>query len=120
MRLGKEREELGVIFDQVGAPTYARDLANTILEIIPQIKNDTVEVFHYSNEGVCSWYDFSKIIFGIKKVNIKVNAITTDKYPTAAKRPFYSVLNKRKIKETYKVKIPFWKDSLELCIEKLK
>ena len=120
LRLGKEREELGVIFDQVGAPTYARDLANTILEIIPQIKNDTVEVFHYSNEGVCSWYDFSKIIFGIKKVNIKVNAITTDKYPTAAKRPFYSVLNKRKIKETYKVKIPFWKDSLELCIEKLK
>ena len=120
LRLGKEREELGVIFDQVGAPTYARDLANTILEIIPQIKNDTVEVFHYSNEGVCSWYDFSKIIFGIKKVNIKVNAITTYKYPTAAKRPFYSVLNKRKIKETYKVKIPFWKDSLELCIEKLK
>lgn len=116
LRLGSEREELSVIFDQVGTPTYARDLAIVILEVLPQLDNNEVEVFHFSNEGVCSWYDFAKAIFEIKDLPVKVNPIQTFQYPTPAKRPFYSVLNKSKIKDKYKVDIPYWKESLTNCL----
>jgi dTDP-4-dehydrorhamnose reductase len=112
LRLGSEREQLGVIVDQIGTPTYARDLAKTILGILPKINNKNIELFHFSNEGVCSWYDFAKAIFEIKGLNVKVNAIETFQYPTAAKRPSYSVLNKSKIKNKFQIEIPHWKDSL--------
>ena len=119
LRLGSERKEFGVIVDQIGTPTYARDLAKTILEILPRIINENVELFHYSNEGVCSWYDFAKAIFEIKGVVVKVNTIQTNQYPTAAKRPNYSVLNKSKFKNKFQVNITNWRDSLMYCMEQL-
>lgn len=119
LRLGKERDRLGVIFDQVGTPTYARDLAKTILEILPQIKNESPEIYHYSSEGVTSWYDFSKTIFELSKINCDVNAITAEEYPLPAPRPYYSLLNKVKIKNDFNISIPYWKDSLKECIELL-
>ncbi|MDF1880898.1 dTDP-4-dehydrorhamnose reductase [Sulfurimonas sp. MAG313] len=117
LRLGKERDSLGVIFDQVGTPTYARDLAQVILDAVPKLKNDSVEIYHYSNEGVCSWYDFSKAIFELSHVNCEVNAIETFQYPTPAKRPSYSILNKSKIKKEFEISVPYWKDSLKDCLK---
>ena len=98
LRLGKEREGINVIFDQVGSPTYARDLAEAILFILPKLDNKTVETYHYSNEGVASWYDFSQAIFELADVDCKVTAIEAKRYPAPAKRPQYSFLNKSKIK----------------------
>jgi len=117
LRLGKEKESLGVIFDQVGTPTYARDLALTILDIIPKIDNEKVEIYNYSNEGVLSWYDFAKEIMRMAKLDCKINPIETFQYPTPAKRPHYSLLNKSKIKTTFNIEIPFWKDSLDECLK---
>jgi dTDP-4-dehydrorhamnose reductase len=119
LRLGQEKEELGVIFDQVGSPTYAKDLAYTILEILPQIKNTNVEIYNYSNEGVLSWYDFAKEIMKMAKIECKINPIETLQYPTPATRPHYSLLNKKKIKEVFKIEIPFWKDGLDDCLKRL-
>ncbi len=116
LKLGREREELGVIFDQVGTPTYARDLAKTILDILPKLNNSQTEVFHYSNEGVCSWYDFAKAIFEITNIDCVVNPIETIEYPTPANRPHYSLLNKAKIKNEYNITIPYWRDSLKQCL----
>tara|TARA_B110000091_G_scaffold213160_1_gene261763 strand:- start:1929 stop:2813 length:885 start_codon:yes stop_codon:yes gene_type:complete len=113
LRLGKERDELNVVADQIGTPTNAADLAKAILDILPKIENKEVEFFHYSNEGVCSWFDFAKAIFEIQDLRIKINPIETWQFPTPAKRPFYSVLNKNKIKEKYKMEVPFWRDSLK-------
>ena len=117
LRLGKEKEQLGVIYDQVGTPTYARDLAKTILEILPKIDNETVEIYNYSNEGVLSWYDFAKEIMRMAKLDCQVNPIETREYPTPAKRPHYSLLNKSKIKEQFNLSIPYWKDSLDVCLK---
>ena len=119
LRLGKEKEELGVIFDQVGTPTYAKDLAITILDIIPQIDNQKVEIYNYSNEGVLSWYDFAKEIMKMAKLNCKINPIETYQYPTPAKRPHFSLLNKNKIKSTFNIEIPYWKDGLDDCLRRL-
>ena len=119
LRLGKEKEELGVIFDQVGTPTYAKDLAITILNIIPQIENQKVEIYNYSNEGVLSWYDFAKEIMKMAKLNCKVKAIETYQYPTPAKRPHFSLLNKSKIKQKFNIEIPYWKDGLDDCLKRL-
>jgi dTDP-4-dehydrorhamnose reductase len=119
LRLGKEKEQLGVIFDQVGTPTYAKDLAKTILEIVPKIENDTVEIYHYSNEGVLSWYDFAKEIMRMAKLDCHINPIETKDYPTPAQRPHYSLLNKSKIKNTFTIEIPYWKDSLDECLKKM-
>jgi len=112
LRLAETRDEISVVADQIGSPTNAADLAETILSILPQVSNETVELFHYSNEGVCSWYDFAKAIFDIKSIDIEVNAIESTEYPTAAERPFYSVLNKERIKEVFQIETPFWKDSI--------
>lgn len=117
LRLGKERDELNVVADQIGTPTNASDLAKAILTIIPKIKSKHIEIYHFSNEGVCSWYDFAKAIFELSEISVKVKPIETSQYPTPAKRPFYSVLNKSKIKEVYKLDIPYWKDSLIKCIK---
>lgn len=123
LRLGKERDELGVIYDQVGTPTYAHDLADTLLRITKKIINQEVSnyagIYHFSNEGACSWYDFSKEIFTFAQIDCNVKPLETFEYPTPAKRPHYSVLNKRKIKETFGITIPYWKDSLYNCLKKL-
>lgn len=119
LRLGKEKESLGVIFDQVGTPTYAKDLAKAILEILPKINNTQTEIYNYSNEGVASWYDFAQEIMKMAKLTCKVNPIETSQYPTPAKRPHYSLLNKSKIKNEYTIEIPYWKDSLKACLCKM-
>lgn len=117
LRLGKERESLGVIFDQVGTPTYAKDLAEAILDMLPNINNSKVEIYNYSSEGVLSWYDFAKEIMRMAKIDCLINPIETKDYPTPAKRPHYSLLNKAKIKEEFHLTIPFWKDSLDECLK---
>ena len=117
LRLGREKESLGVIFVQVGTPTYARDLAKTILDILPKIENSKVEIYNYSNEGVLSWYDFAKEIMKMAKLDCKINPIETFQYPTPAKRPHYSLLNKSKIKSTFNIEITYWKDSLDECLK---
>jgi len=119
IRLGKERDSLGVIFDQVGTPTYARDLAKTILDILTKVGTQEVEVYHYSNEGVLSWYDFAKEIMRMAKIECEVNPIETKEYPTPATRPHYSLLNKAKIKKDFNLNIPYWKDSLDNCLKVL-
>jgi len=119
LRLGTERDQLGIIYDQIGSPTYAYDLAKTILDILPKLETTTVEMYHYTNEGVCSWYDFAKAIFEIKSIDCKVSAIPSSAYPTKATRPHYSVLNKEKIKTEFDIEIPYWRDSLKACLEKL-
>jgi dTDP-4-dehydrorhamnose reductase len=116
LRLGRDRDALGVIFDQVGTPTYARDLAQAILEILLKIKNEKPEIYHYSNEGCASWFDFAKAIFELSGVECNVNPITTDQYPTPATRPHYSLLNKAKIKNDFNLTIPYWRDSLKECL----
>ena len=118
IRLGKERDSLGVIFDQIGTPTYARDLARAIFAAISQ--GVVPGVYHFSNEGVCSWYDFTKAIHRLAGITAcKVKPLHTEEYPTKAKRPHYSVLDKTKIKETYHIEIPYWMDSLQSCIAEL-
>lgn len=118
IRLGKEKTELGVIFDQIGTPTYARDLAVAIMTAVD--KGIETGVYHFSNEGVISWYDFTKAIHRIAGIkDCKVRPLHTSEYPTAANRPAYSVLDKTKIKQTYGIEIPYWEDSLKECIERL-
>ena len=118
IRLGKERDSLGVIFDQIGTPTYARDLARAIFAAIRQCV--VPGVYHFSNEGVCSWYDFTKAIHRLAGITTcSVKPLHTSEYPTKAKRPHYSVLDKTKIKETYHIEIPYWMDSLQSCIAEL-
>jgi dTDP-4-dehydrorhamnose reductase len=112
LRLAETKDVISVVSDQIGSPTNAADLAEAVLNILSQVSNETVELFHYSNEGVCSWYDFTKAVFEIKGVSINVNPIESSQYPTPAKRPFYSVLNKSRIKQLYNIKIPHWKKSL--------
>ena len=119
LRLGKERDELSVIFDQVGTPTYAYDLAKSILDKVDNLKKSPFTIYHYSNEGVLSWYDFAKEIMKMAKLECSVTPIETKDYPTSAKRPNYSVLNKSKIKQELGITIPYWKDSLSQCLIKL-
>ncbi len=120
LRLGRQKDELGVIFDQVGTPTYARDLAKTILDILPKITNEKVEIYNYSNEGVLSWYDFAKEIMRMAKLDCKVDPIESSAYPTPATRPHFSLMNKSKIKDEFDITIPYWKDSLDRCLKILK
>ena len=118
IRLGKEKTELGVIFDQVGTPTYAKDLATAIFTAIN--KGIVPGIYHFSNEGVTSWYDFTKAIHRIAGITTcHVKPLHTTEYPTPAARPHYSVLDKTKIKNTYGIEIPHWEDSLQECISKL-
>lgn len=118
LRLGAERTELGVVFDQIGTPTYARDLARTIHHIL--CRAIIPGIYHYSNEGACSWYDFTKAIFTLGGItNCLLKPLHTEEYPTPAARPHYSVLDKSKIKQTYGIEVPYWMDSLRECIELL-
>ena len=124
LRLGKERDELNVVSDQIGSPTYATDLAGAILEIIKnkefREEDQATQIYHYSNEGEISWHDFAKEIFKIAKTNCKVNPITTQQYPTPAKRPKNTLMNKNKIIEKFGVKNANWKEPLNTCITTLK
>ena len=118
MRLGREREQLGVVFDQIGTPTYARDLARVILLAVD--RGIVPGVYHFSNEGVTSWYDFTKAIHRLAGIDsCQVSPIHTEDYPVPAPRPHYSVLDKSKIKRTYGIDIPWWEDSLKACIKAL-
>lgn len=125
LRLGKERPALRVVYDQIGTPTYARDLAQVLLDIIQKAENDIVDrnllqgIYNYSNEGVTSWYDFAKAIFEISKIDCKVTPIETKDYPTPAKRPPFSVLHKNKIKTAFGVEIPHWREGLKRCLTTL-
>jgi len=121
LRLGKERESISVVCDQVGTPTYARDLAQSILHILAQKKHSKeVTLYHYTNEGLCSWYDFAEMIFELSHISCQVNPIPSKDYPTPAKRPHYSVLNKSKIKDTFDIAIPHWIQSLKSCLKEMK
>ncbi|WP_350291508.1 dTDP-4-dehydrorhamnose reductase [uncultured Croceitalea sp.] len=111
LKYGKEMDKLSIVYDQIGTPTYAKDLADVILLLIEKnIKS--YGTYHYSNEGVASWYDFAKAIFEINKITVSVNPIRTDEYPSPAKRPSYSVLDKTKIKDLLGIQIPYWRNSL--------
>lgn len=126
IKLGKERPELGVIYDQTGTPTYARDLASAIMQIMTVTEQQKISdqdfgrVYHYSNEGVASWYDFANAIFSIAEIDVKLKPIRTEAYPTPAKRPHYSVMDKSLIKNTFGIQIPHWRESLEKCMVLLK
>ena len=123
LRLGKERDQLGVVYDQIGVPTYAKDIAEAILAIIDKTTQSDATyggVYHFAPQGVTCWYDFAKAIFEIEGIDCKVNAILSKAYPTPAQRPTYSVLNCDKIKTTFDLKIPYWKDSVKACLAVLK
>ncbi|MCF8332021.1 MAG: dTDP-4-dehydrorhamnose reductase [Bacteroidales bacterium] len=114
LKLSKQKNELGVVYDQIGTPTYAIDLANAIMTVIENShKIKDISIYHYSNEGAISWYDFAKAIMEIAKIDCHIKPIQTHEFPTKAPRPFYSVLNKSRIKEDFNMKIPYWKDSLK-------
>ena len=118
LKLGAERDELNIIADQVGTPTYAIDLANVIFDIIESGKKE-YGTYHYSNEGVTSWFDFAKAIFEISNTEVKVNPIPGSAYPTRATRPLFSVMDKSKIKSTFNIVIPYWRTSLVACINSI-
>lgn len=118
LRLGNEHDRLKVVYDQIGAPTYAHDLAKVLLQIIDQ-GGTTPGIFNFANSGISSWFDFAKAIFEKQKISCQVNAIPSSGYPTPAPRPSYSVLDCRKIQEIYGIEIPYWRDSLSACLAKM-
>ena len=123
LRLGKERDELRVVFDQVGSPTYALDLAGAVMRVVEQAEenNFVSGIFHFSDEGVCSWYDFTVRILQLSGLqSTKIIPVESKDFPTRVKRPHYSVLNKAKIKNVYGLNIPHWEESLRNCLTKLK
>ena len=124
LRLGRERDELKVVSDQMGSPTYATDLADVILKIIKHKKfrdvGQTMQIYHYSSEEEISWYEFAKEIFKIERIECKVNSITSQQYPSPTKRPRNTLMNKDKIVEVFNIKISNWKSSLKTCMTILK
>ncbi len=121
LKYGSERDELNIVYDQIGTPTYAADLAELIMANIEDLKwLQGTHIYHYSNEGVCSWYDFAKEIVELSQIDCKLNPIETKDYPLPACRPSYSLLNKAKIKDGLEgIDIPYWKDSLKRCLNKI-
>ncbi|HOI31751.1 MAG: dTDP-4-dehydrorhamnose reductase [Bacteroidales bacterium] len=120
IRLGKEKESINVVADQVGTPTYAFDLAATILLMVENYNENSInQIYHYSNEGAISWYDFAKAIMDLEKLDCKVIPIESKDYPVKTVRPFYSVMNKARIKSTFNITVPYWRDSLKKCLEEL-
>ena len=118
-KLGAEKESINVVSDQIGSPTYAGDLAAAIVNILPQMNEQNRGIYHFTNMGVCSWYDFATEIMEQSNLKCVVNPINSSEYPTRATRPFYSVLDKTKIKQTFGLEIPHWKKSLVQCIKQL-
>ena len=122
LKLGTDRDSLNVIYEQIGTPTYANDLAKAILKIVEKSRDETLNygIYHYSNEGVASWYDFTQAIFDISGTSCKVNPILAKDYPLPAVRPTYSVMDKNKIKTEFTLDIPYWRESLKTCLALLK
>jgi dTDP-4-dehydrorhamnose reductase len=120
LHYGKERGHLRVVFDQIGTPTYAADLARAIEQILPRVQEGYGQIFHYSDEGVASWYDFACAIIELGGIDCTIDPIEAVEYPTPAKRPPFSVLNKQKIKQTFDLKIPHWRESLRRCLGEMK
>ena len=124
LKLGSDNKEIKVIFDQIGTPTYASDLAKAVINVINssylKTKGKKTQIFHYSNEGICSWDDFAKSIFDIESIDCQVIPIEGKEWKMPAKRPYYTVLNKNKFKNTFGMKIPYWKDSLCMCLKNIK
>ena len=118
LRLGTERDSLGIIADQIGSPTYGVDLAGALLDIIASDKK-AYGIYHYSNEGAISWYDFAQAIFELGNVDVIINPLKTSEYPTKAARPAFSVMDKTKIKTTFGIKVPYWRDSLKIALSNL-
>ena len=116
LRLSETKDQLTIIADQIGTPTYALDLAKVILKLITE-KRTEHGIYHYSNEGAASWYDFTCAIFEYRNISTKVLPIPTEQYPTPAKRPHYSVMDKTRIRETFDLKIPHWRESLKACLK---
>lgn len=116
-QLAAKRDEIKVVYDQIGTPTFAEDLAKTIVSILPQLNWIDKKIYHFTNEGVCSWYDFATAIVELSKLTCKVNPIQSSEYPTKAPRPYYSVLSKEKIKRSFELKISHWKESLAKCLK---
>lgn len=122
LRLSKEKKNLNVIYDQVGSPTYAADLAKAIIDILSypiKFAKESPDILHYSNEGIASWYDFAKTIFEMSNIDCRINPIESNVYSMPAKRPHYSVLNKFKVRKSFMLEIPYWKDSLWTCLKEL-
>ncbi len=125
LRLSSEKDIINVVNDQIGSPTYAADLAEAIMVISGHLLTvsdsdiNSAGIYHFSNEGVCSWFDFAQAIVEINNLNTKILPVTTAEYPTKTKRPAYSVLDKSKIKATFGLIIPQWRDSLKVCLEKI-
>jgi len=122
LKLGKTRESLNVVFDQIGSPTYAGSLAAGIIQIVEKYQNENLwkaGIYHFSNQGACSWYDFAYWIMEKAKLNCQIYPITSEQFPTPAKRPFYSVLDKTKFEKTYHYNIPHWTDAAEICLANL-
>lgn len=119
-QLTADRDNLKVVFDQVGTPTYARDLADVIFKVIEEELFDKQGIYHFSNEGVCSWYDFAKEICDLSGNTCDIQPCHSDEFPSKVKRPHFSVLDKTKLKSAFNIKVPYWKDSLIKCINELK
>lgn len=119
-QLTADRDSLKVVFDQVGTPTYARDLADVIFKVIEEELFDKQGIYHFSNEGVCSWYDFAKEICELSGNTCDIQPCHSDEFPSKVKRPHFSVLDKTKLKSAFNIKVPYWKDSLIKCINELK
>ncbi|MDO9038426.1 MAG: dTDP-4-dehydrorhamnose reductase [Lutibacter sp.] len=119
LRLSAEKEQIKVVSDQIGSPTYARDLAAVILKIIPVINNEGIQIYHYANKGQCSWFQFAEAIMKIAQRNCLILPITSPAFKTKAKRPKYSLLNTDKIQNTFNLEIPNWEDALRECILKV-
>jgi dTDP-4-dehydrorhamnose reductase len=119
LRLAQERKELNIVIDQIGSPTYAKDLASFILENINHLKDKNKEIYHYSNQGVASWYDFAYEIFKIKNISIKLTPINSDQFPTPSSRPKYSLMNKNKLNTDFGMIVEHWKESLLKCLQTL-
>jgi dTDP-4-dehydrorhamnose reductase len=120
LRLTAERDSLKVVFDQVGTPTYAEDLARVIVDLVDGGKVEESGIYHYTNEGVTSWYDFALAICQLGGNRCDIQPCHSDEFPSKVHRPHYSVLDKTKIKNTFSLRIPYWLDSLERCVERLK
>jgi dTDP-4-dehydrorhamnose reductase len=119
LRLSETKSELSVVFDQVGTPTYVAELAGAI-QIIVNDQGDNYGTYHFSNEGVCSWFDFAHAIFELSRKEVALTPVLSDAFPTKATRPNYSVLDKQKIRDTFDLDIPHWRDSLKKCLIKKK
>jgi dTDP-4-dehydrorhamnose reductase len=116
LKLSKEKESISVVYDQVGSPTYAKDLAQAILQIIPEIESESIQIYHYANKGQCSWFQFAEEIVKIANYNCDVLPITSEAFKTKVKRPKYSLMNTQKIQHTFNLEIPYWSASLKECM----